>query len=144
MTNNDDRLLDDDIEPRYSRSWYSQGYWGKHTGLQYCGYSRDPFTWKIPCYVKIIFTFTPILWILDRKPLNNLNKLELEHLDNESLMKISKTIINLYQKAYNFQPNKDYFDLVPKDKTRLFIKGMIEALDLMRFHSDKSVEALLK
>ena len=146
MANNDRRLLldIDNIEHRYTRSGHSQGYWGKYTGLQYCGYSHLPFIWKIPCYVKIIFTFTPIPWILDRDPLNTLSNFELEHLDNASLKKISETIVKLYQKAYNFHPNEDIFDLVPKDKTRLFIKGMIETLDLMRFHSDKSVEELLK
>jgi len=133
MANNDKRLLRDELEYRCSWSGYPQGYWGKYTNLQYCGYSHLSFAWKIPCYVKIIFTFTPISWILDKEPLNTLHKFELEHLDNNSLMKISKTIIILYQKAYNFQTNKSRFKLVPKNKTRLFIKGMIETLDLMRF-----------
>jgi len=150
MANNDERLLSDIVEPRYTWSGYPQGWWGKITGLQYCGYSHLPFIWKIPCYVKIILTFTStsIPWILYREPLNNLNKFELECLDNESLMKISNAILNLYQKAYNFKPNRDQvakaFNLIPKDKTRLFIKGMIETLDLMRFHSDKSVEELVE
>lgn len=144
MANNDKRLLTDTIEHRYSWSGYSQGWWGRNTGLQYCGYSHLPFIWRIPCYVKIIFTFTPIPWISYREPLNNLSRVELEHLDNESLMKISETIITLYQRAYNFKPDRNPLDLVSRDKTRLFIKGMIETLDLMRFHSDKSVEELLK
>jgi len=154
MTNNDKRLLEDlecidGIDYRYSWSGYPQGLWGKYTGLQYCGYNRLPFIWKIPCYVKSIFTFTKSE-ILDKEPLNNLTKLEIEHLDNESLMKISSTIINLYQKAYNFQlKNRDLsikklFNLIPKEKHRLFIKGIIESLDLLRFHPDKPIEMLLK
>ena len=141
MANNDKRLLTDTIEHRYTWSGHSQGLWGRYTDLQYCGHSHLPFIWKIPCYVKIIFTFTSIP---DIEPLNNLSRFELEHLDNESLMKISETIITLYQRAYNFKPDRNPFDLVPRDKTRLFIKGMIEALDLMCFHSDKPVEKLLR
>jgi len=144
MTNNDKRLLTDTIERRYTWSGHSQGLWGGYTALQYCGHSHLPhlpFIWKIPCYVKIIFTFTSIP---DIEPLNNLSRFELEHLDNESLMKISETIITLYQRAYNFKPDRNPFDLIPRDKTRLFIKGMIEALDLMCFHSDRPVEELLR
>lgn len=121
---------------------------GKYTDLQYCGYSKLPFVWEIPCYVKIVFTFTPNQWILDREPLKNLKKIELEHLDNKSLINISKAIVNLYQKAYNFQPNKDQvvkaFDLIPKDKTRLLVKKTVEFLDLMRFYPDVSIEYLLR
>ena len=144
MANNDRRLIKEVSEKNFYEHHAYGGWWGYETDLQYCGYKRLPFIWRIPCNVKIIFAFTPIPWILDREPLDSLNKIELEHIDNESLMKISETIINLYQKAYNFQPSENPLDLIPKDKTRLFIKGMIEALDLMRFHSDKSIEELLK
>lgn len=145
MANNDKRLLldIDNIEHHYS-----QGWWGKYTDLQYYGRSQLPFIWKIPCYAKTIFTFPSILDILDKEPLNNLDKFEIQHIDSRFLMKILEAIIALYQKAYNFQPNRNQvlktFELIPRDKTRLFIKGIIEILDLIRFHSDKPVKELLK
>ena len=118
--------------------------------MQYSGETRKiqiPFIWKIPCEVKLIFTFTPISSLLDNPPIADINKIEIEPLDNKILFKIFQTIITLYQKAYNFQPNKDFlnqnfFNLIPKDNTRLFIKRLIECLDLIRFYPEKSVEQL--
>jgi len=145
MANNDERLLMDEVEARYSWSGFSEGYWGKYTGLQYCGYSQLPFIWRSPCYVKLIFTFTPVPWILNRNPLNNVDKLELEHLSINSLQEMSRRISELYEQAYGFRSTvKSILEFLPRDKTRLFIKGMVEALDLMRFHPDKSVEELLR
>ncbi len=144
MANNDENLLKEVQENKFYEHRVYGGWWGQYTNLQYCGYSRIPFTWRIPCYVKTVFTFTPVSWILDREPLCNVDKLEIEYLDNGSLMKISEKIASLYQEAYNFRANRSYFDFIPKDKTRLFVKGMIEALDLMRFHYNKPIETLLK
>lgn len=147
MANNDKRLLEDNIEYDYSR----QGYWGRNTDLQYCGYEKSlPFIWKIPCNVKIIFAFTPTPSLLESWPLNSIRNLWLEHLSDESLVKILKTIIRLYQKAYDFQIGVDYLDLILKNKinsfeneTSLFVKRIVEILDLMRFYPNKPLEEIL-
>ena len=146
MADNNELLLTEKVEPQYSWSGYFQGYWGKDTGLQYCGRLQLPFIWKIPCNVKIIFAFAPT-WVLSKEPLNNIIDLRLDNLDRKVLPKISRSINNLYKTAYNFEYNNDLSYIqsrIPMDKTRKFIKGVIEALDLMRFHPNKPVEELLK
>ena len=146
MTNNDERLITDTIERLYSWSGYSQGWWGHHTELQYCGYSQLPFLWRDPCSVKIIFAFAPT-WVLEREPLKNVDKLQLEHIDKEVFSKIWHLLNKLYKIAYNCEYNKDFSRFrrrAPIDKTRKFIKGVIEFFDLRRFHPDKLVDELLK
>jgi len=144
MSNNDKRLLDEVIKEDFYEHPSYGGYWGNITDLQYYGRSRLPFIWKVPCHVKIIFTLTPTPKIVDRDPLNSLSRFEIEHLDNKSLMEISKAIFTFYKKAYNFCPDRDCLDLIPESKTRLFIKGTVELLDLMRFHPDKALRELSK
>ncbi len=146
MANNDELLLKEVREGKFYEHPIYKGWWGDYTDLQYCGYKQLSFIWKIPCNVKIVFAFAPS-WVLNKEPLNSLENFELENLDERSLIEISSNIIKLYQRAYDFQANvnSNYFnDLIPKDKTRMFIKSIIDLLDLMRFHSDKSIEELLK
>ena len=147
MAENVEALLKEVLEDEFYEHSTYKGWWGKYTDLQYCGYSRLPFIWNIPSYVKIIFTFTSIPWILYKLSFNNLKPFEITPIKNETLMKISEQIVNLYQIAYKFHLNKDQvvktFGLIRKDKTRSFIKDMVEALDLMRFYPDKSIEELL-
>jgi len=154
--NNEIYLRVEDVEPSYSWLGNLQGYFGTMTGLQYCGYLQLPFVWRIPCHVKTIFAFTPIHEILEREPLNNVEKFEIESLTNIDIRK--KIFVNieiLYSKAYNFKINKDlseqlfhkildFLNKSHKNHTRYFIKAVVEAFDLMRFHPDKPAEELLR
>ncbi|MCD6177487.1 MAG: DUF2791 family P-loop domain-containing protein [Candidatus Cloacimonetes bacterium] len=149
MANNDERLLQEVNKKRlYEHEIYS-GWWGYYSHLQYCGYSQLPFVWKTPCNIKLIFGFSPIQdqEIFAREPLKDIDTFELEYLSTESLEKISRKILGFYEQAYNFQTDIDSFISILEDKiqgkTRLFIKGLIETLDLMRFHPDKAAEELL-
>jgi len=146
MADNDKGLLKEVREDAFYEHPTYKGWWGCYTDLQYCGYNQLPFVWRIPCCVKIIFAFAPT-WVLYREPLNSIAKLELEHLDKKILVKIWKSVNELYRAAYNFECVEDFSNFrsgIPIDKTRRFIKGVIEALDLKRFHSDKTMEDLLK
>ena len=61
---------------------------------------------------------------------------------------IAKKVKLYYEESYEIQINRitsnELFNKIPRDKTRLFIKGLVEALDLIRFHPDKHVEELLR
>jgi len=144
MSNNDELLLDEVRQNKFYEHYTYGGWWGDYSDLQYCGYLQLPFIWKIPCYVKIIFAFTPVYWILESEPLKKVEKFELEHLNTEYLVKISEKITTIYKQAYNFQRNTNIFGAISGDSTRRFIKELVEALDLMRFHPDKQIKELLK
>lgn len=143
MADNNKNLLKEVREDALYEHPTYKGWWGRYTDLQYCGYKQLPFVWRIPCSVKIIFAFAPS-WVLDREPLNinSIAKLELEHLDKKVFVKIWKSVNELYGTAYNFEciDFSNFRSREPIDKTRRFIKGMIEALDLKRFHPDKTME----
>jgi len=117
---------------------------GFETNLRYCGYpSNNPirFAWKLPSHLKVVFAFTPD-WKYER------NMIHLEMLKEDILEIMLEKIITFYKDAYNINIDKTIskklFSKLPKDNIRLFIKGSVEALDLIRFHPNKSVEELLK
>jgi hypothetical protein len=143
MSKNDHNLLDEYRDRKiYNYATYT-GQWGHYTGLQYCGRSQLPFTWKTPCHLKTLFAFTPSGEVFRREPLNNIEKYKIKHIETKYLTNVSERIIALYDTAYNSQTNADIFEYIPKDNTRKFIKGLIEALDLIRFHPDRSIDELL-
>lgn len=146
MAGDDKKLLKEVQEGRFNKQPI-KGVRGNYTDLQYCGYNQLPFIWRIPCSVKIIFAFTPIfdqIQNLYGEPLNTIRRLELEHLDKQVLTEILKSIIRLYKIAYNFEYNNDFSNYIPVEKTKEFVKGVIEALDLKRHNLDKTIEELLK
>ena len=148
MASNDPRLIKD--VPTKSYGYLRpKGWWGDKTGLRYCGRIRLPFIWRTPSHVKLIFAFStdPYKIIDDQDVLLYLNDhVRLEHLNNEALMRILEKVVLLYREAYGFQPNSDFSDIVFKrissigGKTRMFIKGVVEALDLMRFYPGKPLD----
>ncbi len=157
MVNNDDLTLREVRDSKFYEHSIYRGCWGDYTDMQYCGFMHLPFIWKIPSSVKNIFTFTaPIPLILERKPLNNVERFEIESLtDIDILKKIFRNIEILYSKAYSFKINKDLseqlfhkvLDFLNKSHNshiRYFIKAVVEAFDLMRFHPDKSIEELFR
>ena len=126
----------------YKHSLY-KGWWGYYSDLQYCGHLRLPFTWRVPCNLKILFAFTPDDEMFEIEPLNIARKFEIGGIGMEYFENISEKIISLYDLAYNFQADSRVFEYVPQDNTRRFIKGLVEALDLTRFHPDKPIGELL-
>ena len=126
----------------YKHSLY-KGWWGYYSDLQYCGRFRLPFTWRVPCNLKILFAFTPDDEMFEIEPLKSARKFEIGSIGMEYFENISEKIISLYDLAYDFQADSHVFEYVPKDNTRRFIKGLVEALDLTRFHPDKPIRELL-
>ena len=128
---------------KFYKHYLYKGWWGYHSDLQYCGHLRLPFTWRVPCNLKLLFAFTPDDEIFEIEPLKSARKFEIGSINAEYFEKISEKIISLYDLAYDFQADSRVFEYVPKDNIRRFIKGLVEALDLARFHSDKPIEELL-
>ncbi|KAF5414245.1 MAG: hypothetical protein C5S48_09505 [Candidatus Methanogaster sp.] len=120
-----------------------KGWWGHYSDLQYCGHSRMPFTWKVPCNLKILFAFTPDDEMFEIEPLKSAWKLEIGSIGTSYFENISEKIVSLYSLAYDFHADSRVFEYVPKDNTRRFIKGLVESLDLTRFHPDKPIRELL-
>ncbi|MBE0525045.1 MAG: hypothetical protein IBX40_12065 [Methanosarcinales archaeon] len=111
--------------------------------MQYCGHLKLPFTWKVPCNLKTLFAFTPDDELFNIEPLNSVEKFEIGPISTQDFENISKKIISLYDLAYGFQADTRVFEYIPKNNTRRFIKGLVEALDLTRFYPDKPIGELL-
>ncbi len=135
MADNNENLLKEVRENAIHKHPTYKGWRGCYTDLQYCGYSQLPFLWRVPCSVKIILAFAPTE-VLEGELLENIDKMQLEHINKEVFSKIWHSINNFYKIAYNFEGSRNFSCLrsgVPINKTRGFIKGVIEVLDLMRY-----------
>jgi len=120
-----------------------KGWWGYYSDLQYCGHLRLPFAWRVPCNLKLLFAFTPDDEIFEIEPLKSARKFDIGPISAEYFENISEKIISVYDLAYDFQADSRIFEYIPKDNTRKFTKGLVEALDLTRFHPDKPIGELL-
>lgn len=122
---------------------------GRLTNLQYNNKFPCQYIWKTPCSVRIVMGFTPYETLLSKKPLNRLSRLELNQLDPSALQEIATEITTFYYQAYNYQTDKERSQLPSEllknyDATRLFIKSLVEILDLTRFHPKKPLSELLQ
>ena len=84
--------------------------------------------------------------IQDRKPFSHMRKLELRKINDEALYQLAFKIISLYENANGFQADTEIYNFIINrirhDNPRLFIKGLIEALDLIRYNPAKSLEEI--
>ncbi|RZN35439.1 MAG: hypothetical protein EF813_08920 [Methanosarcinales archaeon] len=144
LTSNDDSVSLKEVSTNkfYKHQLY-KGWWGYHSDLQYCGHLRLPFTWRIPCNLKILFAFTPDDEMFEIEPLKSTRKFEIEPISAEYYENISEKIITVYNQAYDFQADPHVLEHIPKDNTRKFTKGLVEALDLTRYHPDTPIRELL-
>ena len=90
-----------------------------------------------------MFAFTPDDEMFEIEPLSSALKFEIGSISTEYFENISEKIISLYDLAYDFQADPCVFEYLPKDNTRRFIKGLVEALDLTRFYPDTPIGELL-
>lgn len=139
-------LIEENISPFSISPYGGKIYLGEKTGLQYCGhfpYLR--YLWRVPSNLKFIFAFAPSYNILEKEPLSTLRKIEIRHISEKYFGEILRSIVSFYENAYNFKvKQKNVLERVPRDKTRTLIKGLVEALDLMRFYPDEELKELLK
>jgi hypothetical protein len=124
---------------------------GKYTELLYGGTSKQScsFLWQEESHVKILFSFTPYIVpfvyeniIHDEEVCRKIPEIALEELQEKDLDLLYHKINALYDSAYEFSSQNSIFPILPKDKTRLFVKSVVEALDVMRFNPDTYREEL--
>ena len=84
------------------------------------------------------------------REIEDLPRIDLEPLSYESLKQVFEHICLLYDSAYDFLEEdiviEEIFQSINRQDrgTRLFVKGSVEALDLARFHRDKSIDQVLQ
>lgn len=123
---------------------------GNLTGLRYCGQKLIvPYLWEEKSHVKIMFSFIPYIIpivlekiIHDDHLCSRIPIIELEELSEDHLMELYDKIQRLYEIAYSSPSPNHIIDFLPKDKTRLFVKSVVEALDVMRFNPETYHEEL--
>lgn len=123
---------------------------GNLTGLRYCGQKMIvPYLWEEKSHVKIMFSFIPYIIpivlekiIQDDRICSRIPIIELEELNEDHLIELYDKIQRLYEVAYAFTSPNHIIDSLPKDKTRLFVKSVVEALDVMRFNPETYHEEL--
>ncbi|MGC9078472.1 MAG: BREX system ATP-binding domain-containing protein [Candidatus Kapaibacteriota bacterium] len=125
---------------------------------EYCKVGKSfkiPFLYRTPSGVKLLFAFTSLEFL--KYPLKLLfnftltlskdkegGKIELEPLTDEALKDVFEKVSSVYSKAYDFSIKPNTFDEVFRraasraGKTRMFIKGLVEALDIERFKINSS------
>jgi hypothetical protein len=142
MSNNDEKLLEDCTFSSTSRE----------LGLEYFGGSRIkyPFLWEHESCIKLIFSFVPEMiecMKTDTKLYSLINKIpeiNLDTLEDEDLQRVLKKVIQVYKDAYDFTINDDIFPYLSRSKTRKFVKGAIECLDIMRFNPEVPPSELIE
>jgi hypothetical protein len=134
LSENQNVLLNERISKQKKR--------GYNSGLIYCGYPRNNpirYAWQYPAHLKVIFATT------SAEQLNY--NIELRSMKNDDLLTIAYNVARFYQNAYNYTVSDELINQLHKklhkNKTRLFIKYIIEALDTLRFNPHKSLENIL-
>jgi hypothetical protein len=112
-------------------------------------YSEKPdFLYREPSGLKIVFAFTCFNSVVSE--LDDVPKIDLEPLGDDALKEAFEHICHLYSDAYNCPEARlskdDIFRrmVARKNHLRLFVKGSVEALDLVRFHPEKSLDEILR
>ncbi len=99
--------------------------------------------------MKIVFAFVPeffesLAYDSDAYlAITGMPSLKIEPLSRTEHARLFRRIIDIYREAYHFEPQRIAFELLPKEKTRVFVKAAVEALDLMRFHPGQDLQDLI-
>lgn len=128
-----------------------RGQIGRYSGLRYPGDRQHQFSyiWREDTSIKIVLAFVPEFFeslgydndaYLAVREMPSLNIESLSRIDHARLL---RQITDIYREAYHFEPQGDVFELLPKGKTRIFVKAAVEALDLMRFHPGQDLQDLV-
>ncbi len=116
---------------------------GSLTKLRYGGRKKHllPFTWGETSHVKMLFSFVPEIVevvnttiIHDDEIWQQIRKIELSPLDERDFMELSENIRAMYARAYHYSAPESIEPVLKRDKTRRFVKSVVEALDVMRFN----------
>ncbi len=101
---------------------------------------KIPFLYKLPCGLKLLFAFTPIDTLNKLDELRLAMRIDLQSLTHTALKRVFENICLLYENAYaiptgNLTVDTAFQRVTERDRcTRLFVKGSVEALDLIRLN----------
>jgi len=139
-------LKEERIAPFHLFPYGGRLFLGEKTGLRYSGLARYlRYVWRTPCDIKLVLAFVPAYGVLEQSPINKMTMLGLSHLRKNHLKEIFKRIVSVYEVAYRLRVEKNgILGRIPATNTRMFIKGTIEALDLVRFYPHDDLRNLLK
>jgi len=133
------------LSPLHYSSSYHYSLVGTQTGLTYHSWaSHVRYAYCQPSHMKIVFAFTPTPHSMGEK---EETAIYLSPLTEESKLKITEELARLYSKAYSFSIKRELVtEIFEKAKSvsllRLFIKGVIEILDFVRYYPHKSMDDL--
>lgn len=128
------------------------GLYGKKTGLLYSKreFSPSPYLWGDFSNIKLLFSFIPHLYediinsVHFSDVFRDIDCLEIDSIKKGDYDKLYQKICSIYADAYGFKTPNDFYSYLPTDKTRIFVKGVVEGLDLIRFNQGISLEELLR
>lgn len=114
-----------------------------HSDLTYCGIGKTqvPFLYRRPCYLRLLFAFTPLPSIRKKPDFYGSKITRLEALSDAELARVFDRIYAVYSSAYQHHVALDpgapaeVLDAVTRagGRTRMFIKGTVEYLDHLRY-----------
>ncbi len=137
----------------------------RESGFDYCGVGVGPsvpFLYKSPSGLKLLFAFTSLDWNYEYvwdgssrrvpiiKEMDKMQRISLEPLSDDAFKEVFEHICLLYDGSYEFLEEditiEKLFQKVNSEsgRTRLFVKGSVEALDLVRLNSGKNLDEVLK
>jgi len=135
------------------------------SGLTYCkiGVGRNvPFLYKRPSGLKLLFAFTSLDWnyeyiwdggyrkIAKIEEMERMPRIDLQPVSDDTLKEVFEHICLLYDSSYDFLEEDLTIDKLfrkvntQSGRTRLFVKGSVEALDLVRLNPEKDLGKVLQ
>lgn len=144
ISNYDDDLIEEGKDSGNNTDSYMQGVL---TGLRYSGYASDiPYMFDESSKLKVMFSLTPVGYILDMYPFSEMDEISLENLDLDDYIRIFDNIKTIYSQSYcvdlnDYELQPDDLSLISKDSTRYLIKGAVEILDRERHLLEKATSA---
>jgi hypothetical protein len=152
IADNEERCRLEEITRSPAGGSRSAGLFGEETGLCYCGQKNHqfPYLWNTRSEIKIIFSFVP--GMIDSMPyhsplydrFSHIPSISLDSLKEDDFIELYQKILCIYADAYSDKPRADVYHLLPKKKTRMFVKATVEAFDLMRLHPEMDIGSLLQ
>lgn len=111
------------------------------SGLYYCGVGDPiPFLYQQPSGLKLLFAFTPIYALSWIGELQSALRIDLQPLTDDALKEVFEHVCLLYNSAYDSLEEGLTISAIFRritiqgGRTRMFVKGSVEALDLVRLN----------
>ncbi len=147
IASDDDDLLDEPVVRGVT------GYEGTRSHLVYSGHRRDvPYLHGIPSHLKVVLALTPgAMFAQARGWSPDLRALELAPVGDAPLRELFRHLQAAYREEFGVAIDATAREWVFRtaceragpDATRTIVKGLVEALDIARFHRDEPLETLL-